>query len=164
MKNPSYLRSGAIARATGISQDTLRHYERKGIIRKPGRSPNNYREYSPDVVARVRIARRAVALGFTLDELSEIFRMRDSGGAPCRQVRNLARSKLSRVEAAIRELHSLRRSLRLVLSDWDAAIGRARGRRANLLENLGKQRGRLGSVSYHTTMPLRPVSKRGTSE
>ena len=89
-------RSGELAKAAGVSRDTLRHYERKGIMQKPRRSANNYREYPQEALVRVQVVRRALAVGFTLDELSRIFRKRDAGEIPCRHVRDLAALKLAR--------------------------------------------------------------------
>src|SRR5437773_925083 len=92
------LRSGELARQAGVSADTLRHYERKGLIARPRRSPNGYREYPASTLDRVRLIRSALAVGFTLDELARILKERDQGGAPCRQVRQLAAEKLAEVE------------------------------------------------------------------
>src|SRR5436305_8540073 len=104
----TYMRAGELARAAGVSTDTLRHYERKGVLPRPRRSPNGYREYAAESLARVLLVRRALTFGFTLDELARVLRARERGGAPCREVRALAASKLSGVEARLRELASLR--------------------------------------------------------
>ena len=85
-----HLRSAQLARLSGVSPDTLRHYERKGLLAKAPRSPNGYRHYPPEASTRVRLVRRAIALGFTLDELVPILAVRDRGGAPCLGVRALA--------------------------------------------------------------------------
>ena len=71
-----FLRAGELARASGVSTDTLRHYERKGVLPAPRRSPNGYREYPAEALARVLLVRRALAVGFTLDELAQILRAR----------------------------------------------------------------------------------------
>src|SRR5947208_1129910 len=111
----SYVRAGELARASGVSTDTLRHYEHKGVLPKPRRSANGYREYPPDALARVLLVRRALAYGFTLDELARVLRARERGAAPCREVRALAAAKLSDVEARLRELTALRDELRATL-------------------------------------------------
>ena len=95
---PRPLRSTQLARLAGVSPDTLRYYERKGLLPKAARSANGYREYPAEACARVRMVRRAVALGFTLDELARIVRVRDQGGAPCHEVRALAARKLVLIE------------------------------------------------------------------
>jgi len=128
------IRSGELARLAGVSADTLRHYERKGLLTSR-RSPNGYRAYAPEALARVRLVRRALSVGFTLDELVRILRIRDRGGAPCREVRALAASKLESMEAQIRELKLLRRQLRALLENWDVRLAKTpRGKQARLLD------------------------------
>ncbi len=131
------LRSTVLARMAGVSPDTLRHYERKGLLPTAARSPNGYREYPAEALARVRLVRRAVALGFTLDELARIVKVRDEGGAPCREVRALAASKLALLEGRVTELQAACDRLRSVLDHWDTLLDRTpAGKRAALLEAL----------------------------
>ena len=131
------MRAGELARAAGVSTDTLRHYERKGVLQRPRRSANGYREYPPGALARVLLVRRALAYGFTLDELAQVLRARARGGAPCREVRALAAAKLSDVEARLVELAALRDELRATLAEWDSRLSKtADGSRAGLLESL----------------------------
>lgn len=135
-----FMRAGSLAREAGVSTDTLRHYERKGVLPKPRRSPNGYREYPPEALARVLLVRRALAFGFTLDELARVLRARDRGGSPCREVRALAASKLAGVETRLRELAALRDELRATLDVWDARLSKTgKGVRANLLESLSSR-------------------------
>ena len=91
-----YFRSGELARLAGVSTDTLRHYERKGLLKRARRSANGYREYLATDLDRVRLVRGALGIGFTLDELARILSVRDRGGAPCRQVRALAGRSLTK--------------------------------------------------------------------
>lgn len=74
-------RIGELAKATKVSPDTLRHYERKGVLHSR-RAGNGYRDYSEDAIERVRMIRQALAVGFTLDEMNAIFKIFDQGGAP----------------------------------------------------------------------------------
>jgi DNA-binding transcriptional MerR regulator len=128
------LRPGSLAKQAGVSTDTLRHYERKGLL-AARRSANGYREYPPEAVSRVRLIQRALAVGFTLDELARLLRIRHRGGAPCRQVRALAAAKLESMESRLRDLTALRDQLRGLLRQWDAKLGRTPpGQRAWLLE------------------------------
>lgn len=121
----------------GVSVDTLRHYELKGVLPKAPRSPNGYREYGADACTRVRLVRRAVALGFTLDEIARILAVRDRGGAPCRSVRALAEEKLRTLEQRLAELQEARHTLRAVLRHWDSLLAKApEGERAGLLDAL----------------------------
>jgi len=130
------LRPGELARMMGVSTDTLRHYERLGLL-KPLRAENGYREYPPEAQNRVRVVRRALSMGFTLEELARLMRVRDDGGAPCRQARRIAAAKLEDLERRLQELILLRGELKSMLEDWDARLARtAEGERACLLESL----------------------------
>jgi DNA-binding transcriptional MerR regulator len=129
-------RIGELAKTTGVSTDTLRHYERKGVLRSE-RSSNGYRQYPENAVERVRMIRQALAVGFTLDELSTIFKVFDGGGAPCQQVRTLAAKKLAEVETHLQEVTTLRNDLRAALKDWDHRLAKtAVGQPAGLLKAL----------------------------
>src|SRR5205814_4310357 len=103
-----FLRSGELARLAGASTDTLRHYERKGLLVRPRRSANGYREYPAGTLDRVRLVRNALGIGFTLTELARIVRERDRCGAPCQQVRAVAVTKLTDVGSQLGELTALR--------------------------------------------------------
>ena len=130
--------SGELARLAGVSADTLRHYERKGVLPRPRRALNGYREYPVEALERVMLVRRALTVGFTLDELAGILRVRDAGGAPCQDVRAMAAGKLSDIESRLRNLMVVREELRHTLRDWDVRLSEAEpGTRACLLETLG---------------------------
>ena len=92
---PKPLRSGELARLAHVSPDTVRHYEKLGILPCSPRTEAGYRMYPAHAVDRVHLVQRALQLGFSLAELSEIFQTRDSGGAPCRRVLRLAEQKLT---------------------------------------------------------------------
>ena len=131
------LSAGELARQAGVSADTLRHYERKGVIARPPRGVNGYRNYPEETVARVRLIRGALGLGFTLDDLAGVLRIRDRGGVPCGRVRALAAAKLEEVEARLRELASLRNDLQSALRTWDRELAKTPpGKRAGLLDAL----------------------------
>ena len=133
----SSLSSGELAGLAGVSRDTLRHYERKGVLARPLRGHNGYRKYPREALQRVQLVRRALSVGFTLDELAKVLKVRDAGGAPCEEVRRLAAQKLLDVQDQLRELTKLRDDLQDTLSDWDARLARrAKGKRVNLLESL----------------------------
>lgn len=155
MAPPRLLRSGALARLAGVSPDTLRHYEAKGLLPKARRSPNGYREYPAEACARVRLVRRAVVLGFTLDELARVLALRDRGGAPCRSVRALAGDKLRRLEDRLAEVAAARDQLQAVLERWDSLLAAAPpGERVGLLEALE------GVVADGPPSPLLPAALR----
>jgi MerR family copper efflux transcriptional regulator len=132
-----YLRSGELAKLTGVSTDTLRHYERLQVLPRPIRTAAGYRQYPANAVARVRMVRRAIAIGFSLDELARILRVRERGGAPCRQVHALALEKLAQFDQQIADLVMLRAELQSIVTQWGAALNRTPdGQRAGLLEAL----------------------------
>jgi DNA-binding transcriptional MerR regulator len=132
----SELRSGELAAKAGVSKDTLRFYERRRLLPRPRRADNGYRRYPASALGRVRMIRAALAIGFTIEELTSILAVREAGGAPCRQVRRLAGEKLDRLGGEIEALTRFRASLEGVLADWDGRLKVARGRRAGLLEAL----------------------------
>jgi DNA-binding transcriptional MerR regulator len=133
------LRAGQLARLCSVSTDTLRHYERVGVLPRPRRSPAGYRLYPAEAVDRVRLIRRALALGFTLAELAGILRTRDRGGIPCRKVRELATGKLAQLEDQLAAMTALRDHLSDLLAHWDQRLkATPDGARALLLEALGE--------------------------
>jgi len=129
--------AGELARRAGVSTDTLRYYERKGVIARPPRSTNGYRRYPEQALGRVQLIRRAMGLGLTLDDLAGVLRERDRGGIPCGRVRALAAAKLEEVEGRLREMATQRDDLRAALQSWDAQLAKTpAGRRAGLLDSL----------------------------
>lgn len=150
MKPHPPLRSGALAMLVGVSPDTLRLYERKRLLRPPLRTANGYRCYSAESVARVRLIRAALSIGFTLDELAGILKIRDTGGAPCHKVRNLAALKLAGLERHIEQLVALREQLKIVLKSWDHLLAQtSQPKRAGLLEALAAQPVKARTLSPH---------------
>jgi DNA-binding transcriptional MerR regulator len=130
-------RAGEVARRAGVSTDTIRHYERKGLLPRVARSPNGYREYPEGTERTVRLIRNALAVGLSLEELSRILAVRARGEAPCRMVRALAGEKLRAMDERLAELQGARDRLQAVLADWDARLRRTpAGQRAGLLEAL----------------------------
>jgi DNA-binding transcriptional MerR regulator len=131
------LRSGELAYLTGVSSDTLRHYERLGVLSTPLRTTSGYRVFARDVIERVRVVRRALQLGFTLAELSEILRARDSGKVPCHHVLILTKRKLRDLELQIQELHRAQRYMRQLVRHWQKTlVQKAPGTKALLLQSL----------------------------
>lgn len=148
------LRSGQLAYLVGLSPDSLRHYERVGVLPRPQRTSAGYRLYPPGALERVRMIRRALCVGFTLAELARIFRVRERGGVPCRDVCALGETKLADVERRLRELTALRAQLRTILRDWARRLARnPKNRPAGLLAALPE------SASPTTTRIIR--RKRG---
>jgi DNA-binding transcriptional MerR regulator len=131
------MRSGTLAKRAGISSDTLRFYERRGLLPRPPRDANGYRRYPADALQRVTMIQRALAAGFTLADLARIFRQRDAGGAPCREVLAIAALRLRELDERIAELIDLRERIGRVVSTWERTLDATpAGVRARLLETL----------------------------
>jgi DNA-binding transcriptional MerR regulator len=129
-----------LARLAGVSTDTLRHYERKGVLGIPARSQGGYRRYPPEAVAQVRLVRRALAIGFTLNDLASVLSERNRGGAPCQTVRTLVAGRLAELETRLRDLTELRDELQILLREWDRRLGRIpAGTQARLLDVLANR-------------------------
>jgi DNA-binding transcriptional MerR regulator len=129
--------SGELAKATGVSADTIRHYEKIGVLPKAVRSPAGYRVYPESAVERVHVVQRALRIGFTLSELAEVLKARDAGGAPCQRVFELAQQKLAGIRTDIAALKQAERYLEKVLEDWNSRVQKAgKGQKAHLLHSL----------------------------
>lgn len=126
-----------VARATGVSTDTLRRCERNGLLPAVTRTATGYRRYSAATVQRVLLIQRALVVGFSLADLKRVLRERDKGGAPCRSVRELVGGRLEELDRRIEELITLREELRLMLQEWDVKLSKTPpGQRAHLLDTL----------------------------
>jgi MerR family transcriptional regulator, Zn(II)-responsive regulator of zntA len=131
------LRIGQVAQRAGVSTDTIRYYERLGLLPKPHRTLAGYREYSENTVNRITLVRNAMRFGFSLREISGFLRVREAGGKPCHQVRHAAQIILDRVDQQIVELTSTRETMRETLLKWDAQLARTPAKLpARLLEGL----------------------------
>jgi len=135
---------GKVAREAGVSVDTIRYYERVGLLPKPARTPAGYRTYSPAVINRLAVVRNAQRFGFPLKAIAGFLRVRESGGKPCHDVRAAAERMLDAVDRQIAELVATRRQMRKTLKSWDVVLAHTPADRpAHLLERLDK--GRAGS-------------------
>jgi DNA-binding transcriptional MerR regulator len=135
--------AGELAEIAGVSTDTLRYYEKKGVLTKPPRTNKGYRLYPASAVGEVRRIRAALSIGFGIDELADIFRQRKDGKTPCREVRNLAAGKLSEVERRLKELQTLRLQLKRLVGEWDVELKRNEdGECVKLLEKLAASEGK----------------------
>ena len=134
---PRTLAAGELARLTGVSTDTLRHYERKGLLPLPPRTAGGYRRYPNEAVARVRLIQRSLAIGFSLGELARVLEERAAGGAPCQKVRGIVQGRLADLNQQLADLELLKRDLHAILDDWDARLAHTpTGEQAHLLDAL----------------------------
>jgi len=131
------LRSGSLAKVTGVSPDTIRHYEKIGVLPRASRTDSGYRVYPASAVERVLVVQRALRIGFTLAELAEVLKARDAGGAPCHRVYQLAQEKLKGLEEDHEALKRTKRYVKKVLADWEERTQSASpGQKSNLLYSL----------------------------
>src|SRR5262245_30250526 len=100
------------AREAGVNAQTLRYYERRGLLPRPARRRSGYREYSDDAVRIVRFIKRAQELGFSLDDIDELVRLRGVRRGDRHRVRAIAERKIDDIEQKIAQLQSMRRALR----------------------------------------------------
>ena len=106
---------GKLANLTEVSIDTIRYYERQGLIAPPARRASGYRAYAPDVVGRLRFIRRAKGLSFTLGEITELLTLTAQAERDMAGMKVAARAKLGVVEDKIRELQRIRKDLKPTL-------------------------------------------------
>jgi len=102
---------GALASRAGVGVETIRFYERKGLVRRPPRPGRGFRVYPEDTVARIRFIRQAQTLGFTLQEIAGLLELRVTPGTDCAAVRTRAVAKVANVEARLAELERIRGAL-----------------------------------------------------
>lgn len=106
------MKIGEIASQAGVSVDTVRFYERVGVLPQPARTESGYRDYEPAVVGRIQLTRELQAIGFTLNDAVDALAAHDAGGATCESERWRLQAVLDRVDARIAELNALRKRIR----------------------------------------------------
>jgi len=128
---------GIVANRAGVTPDTIRYYERLGVLPKPARTPSGYREYGEGIVNRLMLIRNAQQFGFPLREIASFLRVREAGGKPCRDVRRAADLMLEAVDRQIAALVATRDQMQQTLSVWDRKLAEAGDSRpVHLLETL----------------------------
>jgi len=99
---------GRLARAAGVNIETIRYYQRRGLLATPRKPVSGVRRYSSDILARLRFIKRAQELGFTLREIADLLKL---GDGSCKEARTLAERRLGDIVARIRDLQSMRQTL-----------------------------------------------------
>jgi MerR family copper efflux transcriptional regulator len=102
---------GAVARQAGVAVDTIRYYEREGLLPEPARRASGYRAYGEDAIGRLRFIRRAKDLGFTLEEIRELLALSADRHRGVKGVKQRARQRLAAIDARIAELQRVREGL-----------------------------------------------------
>lgn len=111
------MKIGQLAAATGISIDTIRFYERRGVLPAPQRLPSGYRIYTDATARRIQMARTLQELGFTLDEVIDALRDHDTGIATCHNQLWRLEAVVDRIDARISELRRARRTTLKAIAD-----------------------------------------------
>lgn len=119
------MRSSQVAAQAGVNVQTLRYYERRGLLPLPDRLESGYRSYGADAVRTVRFVKRAQQLGFTLEEIDSLLDLADGGPENCDAAKTLATEKVVQLEQKIAHLTAMRDSLR----QFVATCGRSPGNR-----------------------------------
>ena len=113
---------GKAAALSGVSVDTIRYYERLGLLPKASRTRAGYRLYPPAIVNRLTLVRNAKRFGFSLREIAGFVRVRDNGGTPCQTVRKAAEEMLHAIDRQIVDLAARREAMRETLRAWDRTL------------------------------------------
>lgn len=127
------MRTGQLAVEAGVNIQTIRFYERRGILPKPARTQGGYRDYPAHSPRLIRFIKRAQDLGFTLAEIEDLLRLRDTRRASCAVVKSAARGKVAAVDAKIADLKAMKRALAVLLASCERNDG---DRRCPILEAL----------------------------
>ncbi len=154
------LRIGELAARTGVTTDTIRFYERTGLLPPPPRSESGYRQYAEGAVQRIQVIRSALGFGFSVKAVAGFLHLRDAGAAPCSQVRAAAQGLLNEMDKTIDEKIATRDAMRDILQQWDAQLDKTpAGQPARLLEllppNPNRRVGRAGRPPVTRRSPAR---------
>ena len=106
-----WIRIGEVAGRAGVNVQTLRYYERRGLLEEPERTQSGYRRYAPETVRLIRFIKRAQELGFSLTEAEDLLRLRRAQGRDRQRIRALAEQKFRDVDQKIRRLSAIRSAL-----------------------------------------------------
>ena len=118
------LRIGEVASRAGVNIQTLRYYERRGLLEAPGRTGSGYREYPSETVRLIRFIKRAQDLGFTLKEIEELIALRDAKGRKRSEVRSLAEAKMRDIDKKLAQLQAMRSALYTMVESCTCRDGR----------------------------------------
>lgn len=110
------LKTGELAKQAGVNVETLRFYEREGLLAEPPRRASGYREYPPDTVQRIRFIQRAKELGFTLREIKGLLELRVDPDTTCAEVREHAAEKIADVKQKISDLKTIELALNKLMN------------------------------------------------
>lgn len=113
------LKIGEVARQMGIGIETLRFYERSGLLGRPARTEGGYRLYSSEELLTLEFIKRAQTLGFTLEQIKRIIAESRSGKRPCQEVREIVRERLNELDERLKQMRRFRNALARTLQQWE---------------------------------------------
>jgi MerR family mercuric resistance operon transcriptional regulator len=113
---------GELSKKTGVNKETIRYYEKIGLVRKPARTANGYRVYDVDHVKRLSFIKRCRELGFTLKEIAALLDLVDGGRYTCGEIREHTVTHLKDVDDKIRDLRRMQRTLREMVSECEGGL------------------------------------------
>ncbi len=108
---------GKVAEETGVGVETVRFYERQGLLEEPPRKASGYRQFPEEAVARLRFIKRAKELGFSLGEIKDLFSLGVDPSSTCGDIKQRAEVKLEDIQAKIRDLQRMKRALTKLVSE-----------------------------------------------
>ena len=120
MENNRQLLIGQLAKEAGVKSDTVRFYEKEGLLMEPTRTPSGYRLYDNAALNQIRFIKKAQTLGFSLPEIKSILNLRGQGSTTCRCVLAMAEATLRETETKLRELQQFRNALKRNVKHWRA--------------------------------------------
>ncbi|HEU0004217.1 MAG TPA: MerR family transcriptional regulator [Ktedonobacteraceae bacterium] len=127
---------GQVARKAGVGVETVRYYEREGLLEEPPRRASGYRQYPEEVVKRLHFIKRAQKLGFSLREISELLLLRVDAQTACEEVRQRTEAKIAEVERKLLDLQRMRGAL---LQVHTLCVGQGPTGRCPMLDALDRQ-------------------------
>src|SRR2546426_9423513 len=127
------LTRGELAQQGRVNSETIRYYERRGLLPKPPRTPSGYRTFGTDAVRRLRFIKHAQELGFSLKEIKELLALRVDARTSCADVRKRAEAKLADIDQKLRALRAMKRALVQLTA---ACVGRGPVSACPILESL----------------------------
>lgn len=126
---------GVLSKHAGVSKDTLRYYEKLGLIPPAIRSHNRYRVYSKNILKTLQLIKHAKQVGFTLSEIKQLLSLKENSTTVCVTVKNQIEEKIKEVENNIRELNTAKKELGILLSQCENPNNASK---CNALESLAK--------------------------
>lgn len=130
------MRRGELARKTSLGAETLRYYEKVGLLSPPPRTPSGYRKYPESAVARIQFIQSAKRLGFSLNEILDLLQLREQKDNICTKVQERASQKLQEVEQKILELQSIKDELEALVQ---GCTGKSNMQNCTILNTLGRE-------------------------